>query len=72
MVQTKTFIFTYFYEQYVVLFTMVPRNTRMGNWHHLLLIVEIWSDWLATRYILMGQDFGCLRLIVCLGSGLGL
>ena len=27
MVHTKTYIFTYFYSQYLVLFTMVPRNT---------------------------------------------
>ena len=27
MVQTKTFIFTYFDEQYLVLFTTIPRNS---------------------------------------------
>ena len=31
MVHTKTFIFTYFYQQYLVLFTMVPRNSSSSN-----------------------------------------
>ena len=29
-VQTKTYIFRYFYQQYLVLFTMVPRNSNPG------------------------------------------
>ena len=32
-VYTKTYIFTYFYLQYLVLFTMVPRN----SYYHVLL-----------------------------------
>ena len=32
MVHTKTYTFTYFYEQYLVLFTMVPRNSGVGLW----------------------------------------
>ena len=29
MVYTKTYIFTHFYQQYLVLFTMAPRNSRV-------------------------------------------
>ena len=31
MVHTKTYILQYFYHQYLVLFTIVPRNSKMGS-----------------------------------------
>ena len=31
MVDIKNYMFTYFYSQYMVLFTMVPRNTAVGR-----------------------------------------
>ena len=34
MVYTKTCIFTFFYSQYLVLFTVVPRNMYSGNRHY--------------------------------------
>ena len=39
MVHSKTYIFTYFYQQYMVLFTMVPRTKYLVPIYGMIMVV---------------------------------